>query len=527
MSALAPIPGGRLLPLVALAAALTVFAALELTGLRLAGAFEYPLDDPYIHLALAEQIARGGYGVNPGELSSPGSSPAYPLLLLPFVGTGLHRFLPLVWGAAGLTALAWLWGRLLAEAGYGARAWRGLGLAAAGLGPFAVMMPHVATLGMEHSLHAAASLALLLGLARHMAGRGGTTLVACAAFAASAMRFEALALGLIAASVLALTGARRAGLVTALATLAPIVAFVVLLSALGLDPLPSSVQAKIADGSAAGMGPIAGRLIAAWASLGKPVGMLLAGLILALVALWRLAPAIRDSHWRWLALGIAAAGAAHLLAGQIGWLNRYEHYILVTLAAAVLVLLPRARAGAAPGLAGGLGVAAVLAAGFIAYQPGATLRLPYGPLAIHAQQGEMARFVKDFLRTPVAVNDIGLVSWQNPRPVLDLWGLASAEARAARLAPVPTPGWAGALVARHGVPAALVYDHWIDEGLGPDWTRMGELIFTRRVGFLGGPSVTFYATDPAAVAPMRAAIAAWAPGLGADAQWRWAEGMAP
>ena len=35
------------------------------------GHFVYAIDDPYIHLALAQNLAHGHYGINPGEASSP------------------------------------------------------------------------------------------------------------------------------------------------------------------------------------------------------------------------------------------------------------------------------------------------------------------------------------------------------------------------------------------------------------------------------------------------------------------------
>ena len=60
------------------------------------GHFVYPLDDAYIHLALAEQLAHGQYGTNPGEFSSPSSSLLWPFLLIPFAGTRLHTFVPLI-----------------------------------------------------------------------------------------------------------------------------------------------------------------------------------------------------------------------------------------------------------------------------------------------------------------------------------------------------------------------------------------------------------------------------------------------
>ena len=46
------------------------FAVLQAIAYAHAGVFEYPLDDVYIHLAMAEGIGRGTYGVNPGVPAS-------------------------------------------------------------------------------------------------------------------------------------------------------------------------------------------------------------------------------------------------------------------------------------------------------------------------------------------------------------------------------------------------------------------------------------------------------------------------
>ncbi|MEL6611591.1 MAG: hypothetical protein AAFQ53_05825, partial [Bacteroidota bacterium] len=45
------------------------------------GDFVYPLDDPYIHLAVAENLTQGHYGLNLAEPSSPASSVVWPGLL--------------------------------------------------------------------------------------------------------------------------------------------------------------------------------------------------------------------------------------------------------------------------------------------------------------------------------------------------------------------------------------------------------------------------------------------------------------
>ena len=48
------------------------------------GKFVYTLDDPYIHLALSENIINGHYGVNNIEFSAPSTSILWPFIMSPF-----------------------------------------------------------------------------------------------------------------------------------------------------------------------------------------------------------------------------------------------------------------------------------------------------------------------------------------------------------------------------------------------------------------------------------------------------------
>src|SRR5262245_36010800 len=82
-----------------LIAAFAVVMAVELGFILAAtnGHFTYTLDDPYIHLALAEHLARSGhYGLNIEEYASPSSSILWPLLLVPFFATGFAVYGPLI-----------------------------------------------------------------------------------------------------------------------------------------------------------------------------------------------------------------------------------------------------------------------------------------------------------------------------------------------------------------------------------------------------------------------------------------------
>lgn len=118
-------------PLVAATAVLlTLLAVLFARSLRLTeSVLTYALDDPYIHTALAKNLASSGVlGVTPFEFNSASSSPLWTALLtLGFLLFGVHKELPLVLcvlSAIGVIALA---DHLLTRFGLSA-VWRLVGL---------------------------------------------------------------------------------------------------------------------------------------------------------------------------------------------------------------------------------------------------------------------------------------------------------------------------------------------------------------------------------------------------------------
>ncbi len=510
------------LPLISIAASLLFLAILEALALRLTGGvFEYPLDDVYIHLAMGEQIGHGHYGVNPQEPAAAASSALYPLLLSPLAGDEAQRWLPLLWNIAGLVLTAWLWGKLLLEAGWGRDPLRRWGLALAALGPLAVLSVSVSFLGMEHSLHAAATLSLLYGLLRHLKGDPAPLYLLAGALFAPLLRFEGLALALLTALALAASGARRMGLAVAALAVLPVLGFMGFLVWLGLEPLPSSISAKLLVHEELDLNLMQRMAGTFWLNLSKSSGRVILGFSLLILAL--AGPRLRAQRLGLLVPVLVFSGLAHLLLGQVGWLQRYEHYIIALLAAGLMVLIPTALGGRSAAVRGGAALA-VLALLLGRYLPETLRDFPYTSRAIMLQQRQMARFAQDFLKAPVAVNDLGAVSWRNPCYVLDLWGLASAEARRLRIYE-PHPGWAGELTARHGVPVAMIYDEWLGDAVPPGWIRLGWLVLNERRGFLGSDRVAFYATTPEAVPAALAALKRWVPGLHPLSHFDHAPGM--
>jgi len=77
------------------------------------GLLVYTLDDPYIHLSVAENILIGGYGVNGDEFASPSSSIIYPFILALGLFFGLGDWAPFWINLNAALATPWMVAGLL------------------------------------------------------------------------------------------------------------------------------------------------------------------------------------------------------------------------------------------------------------------------------------------------------------------------------------------------------------------------------------------------------------------------------
>jgi len=441
-----------------LGAFIPFFSVIWLTMGQTGGFYEYPLDDPYIHLAMSEQIALGGYGVNAGEFASASSSILFPFLLTPFAGFDWHWLTPLFWGAIGLGLSACLWGRLISElAVRSTENIRAYLLVIAAIGPLILHMVGVSLIGMEHGLQVLAAMMVAYGLIRYSEGYGIGWLLIAGIILSPVLRFEGLAVSCFACSVLLFTGRPK--------------------------PLPNSVMAKaaIVGGDTHFVEGEEDTRLATLISTIKVSFDSASGYPLLLLSLFWIAAA-----WVWrevfgrtnvlLALTIPALAMAHVFLGSIGIFYRYEIYAWAYGGVMSIYLLSLAGA------------------------------------AIGVQQKQMGLFVDNYIQGPVAVNDLGHVAYRNPHYVLDLWGLASREALDARLAG-RDPNWADDLIARYDVGVIMMYDWWFAGRINPDWIKVGEMEITRDAGALGGKIVAFYAVSEAHEPKLRADLEAFGPTL--------------
>lgn len=462
----------------------------------------YTLDDPYIHMALAENMARGVFGVNLNEVSNPSSSILWPWIMAAFEKIGLMLWAPLLVNIACFVVsvrimLAFAMPRLAPGGANALNALIVLGLALLAFNLFGVMFT-----GMEHSLHA---LLCIVAVTRVIDAKyDGVALAALVI--GPLVRFEGaivLALG-VGAAVVDRKWVFAAAAVVLAAGLVGL--YALWLQSLGLPVLPSSVLSKSAasSGLVDGGGGIGASLLRSFMeNAASPAAWMCAVLGVGLV----FAAVKRAGRDRVLALGLIAVLLLAMLLGRMDSYARYTVYLFSVIGLGLVHLLqPEMRL-----LLGSFTRSLILGGGlaFLGAQLGvyAFMTTPQAARNIYEQQYQMHRLAQCWGK-PIAINDLGWVSFRNDQYVLDLYGLGSEEARKARAA--AQPGWMDRLAKEADVGAAMIYELWFPD-IPKSWTLVGRLRLDNWVITPAIPVVDIYATRSDAVAPMQACLETLAP----------------
>jgi hypothetical protein len=481
----------------------------------------YTLDDAYIHLALAERIWHGAYGINAHEVAAPSSSILWPFLLAPFsaLPTAIFSLVPLGVNVAAASMTAKLLARevrcVLPPA-------QPPGLAATLLVAALLIATNLVPLiftGLEHSVQQLLAVVIIVGLIEE--GRGGRPPVSLwiALIAIPLIRYDSVALAVPALAYLLWRRHFKGAAGVALVLVLALGGFSLALALHGLGLLPASVLAK-SDVVRTGGGLAALAMNLYGNLLPYPQGnVMLLGLAGVLAAACERS---RPAAERGLAWVLLSALVLHLAFGKVGSYFRYEASVWT---AALVGLLHLYRQPLARVLVGGAASARIalfgaLAAGSLGY----LFALASTPLAsnnIYDQQYQMHRFVADYTRGAVAVNDLGWVSFRNPSYVLDLAGLASPEALRARYSARGSE-WIDRLCRAHGVQLAMIYDDWFT-ALPPGWLHLGTLTFARARITAANRNVQFYATVPDAAPALRSELEAFRRTLPAGTDFRFAD----
>lgn len=452
------------------------------------GTFTYSLDDAYIHLALGRQISQGHYGINPGEFSAPSSSILWPLLLSPFASLTGYVLVPFFINSAAAVLVLLVCGRFFSHLfrTYVHRPWSPI-LTLLMIPAFNLI--GLVFTGMEHTLQLLLALLIAEGLVRGQEGDPPGWGFYTALVLGPLVRYENTFLTLIGLLWLLRRQQHAAAWTLGLIVAGLMAGFSLFLHDHALGWLPASIHAKSIT--------LFGGHSSLWSNLLTNLGQRQAlVLLLSLVPL--LAAMITRPSCRLLTASTVCAVVAHLLLGRFGWADRYEIYIL-GFVLFILAYLYGPTLMKKP-LWISSGVYAVLVLPF-------ALNWLYTPLGcnnIYQQQHQMARFSKDYVHAPVAVNDLGCVAFHADHYVLDVWGLASPDVLLLKRRH-SSAVWMDSLAQRHGVKLAMIYDHYYPL-LPNQWVCIGKLFLGRRQVTTDQAVVSFYAVQPESAAPLHSQL---------------------
>ena len=483
------------------------------------GRFAYPLDDTYIHMAMAREFATSGtWGLEAGVPVFASSSPLWTLVLASvFKVFGFRILIPLVLAALfAFLALAFVVRHWLDNGVSVAYAW-----ITAGLFPLCVPLVSLVNLGMEHALHFLLIVLVLIAAERILRGDSGRrdlAMLALWSLLATGARYESLFITFPVAVILAVERRFSAAVVTVVASAAAVCAFGFYALACGGPFLPVSVLMK---GGVSGLEGVSTAVFDIYKRLSADsVHAVLTLLFLAGAAAL---PAV-SRRMRSLALGLAVAVGGHLVFARLGWLYRYEAYLL---GAAFMMIPPMAAGISRFSFGDGIErvyrksamavVAVALGFPFVFRGLMANVDTILAQREICGQQVQVARLFRMLppeLKGPIAVNDLGCAAWDAGVHILDIWGLGSPEVAELRMKGKMTTEICAGLFKSHHIRYAAFYPNWYrPEGLSPDLKVVARLeMLTPRV-ICGGDTVFLAVMRPEDVAPFKARLSEWAEDL--------------
>ncbi|MBD3298870.1 MAG: hypothetical protein GF341_09465 [candidate division Zixibacteria bacterium] len=469
------------------------------------GTAVFALDDPYIHLAMARNLAEHGvWGVTPDGFTATSSAPLYTLILaILFLITGPTTFWSWFLAAAGGMAVAALIGWRLAE--WFPNRWI---VIVAGLWAAVVAgVPESMFTGLEHMLHAVSMLIVAHLLSRYagdqQTNRKHDIYLLLALFVAGGLRYESLFAAPFVFGYVFWQGRRSLAVRAVIAAVIPAVVMGIVQLVNGAMILPNSLLVKGVAGHGGGLGYLRRFLL----QIDSPfVSVLLilaaAGLLWAVINRQRL----RDDP------RVAATGLfLTVVLFQALFAQLERRYVPYLVALGIWAVIPwigewaqavrdRLReSSTTSGWRQAAVWAVVLCLGVFPFADRIKEldRLPGLGHDVYLQQYQVARFFSsEYSGQTVALNDIGTTAWAGENRILDLWGLGDGKIAWKRFRNSYTTDDIRQAARRADVAAAAVYLHWFAPygGLPPEWTLVGVLQLPPGVQTnVAGPQVMFYA----------------------------------
>jgi hypothetical protein len=468
------------------------------------GLLIYPLDDTYIHMAIAKNVvAHHVWGVTPYGFSWSTSSPLWTAMLAAaYWCFGVRIGTPLVLNAILATAtcvFAWF---VFSRRGGLARGPLLLAMLAL---IFLTSIPSLTMVGMEHVLQLLAVCAFIYLGAESLTGSSEEWPIALIAIAplVSTARYEGLFLIVPAVCLFALRGRFAVASLIFIAAVAPVTGLGFWAIDHGWHFLPSSLIVK--GNLPAHLSPTAAifhfgsrlainLLIAPWL------------LVLGIAGGFGFYRSLRLSGTIWTSPGVALAMYLVMLAADIAlsrtgieWYSRYDAYLVgsgVFIFACCwnepcfesIAAMFQSRDGS---LGARLAIFAIAVA-LLSRAVLVTISVPTGSNILYRQQYQLARLLNEYYGgQSVALNDIGIAAYMSDVRITDLAGLATVAAADAIRANQFDLLSIERICSAADVKIAIVYRRLFAQGSPQGWIEVGSAGVLKSAS-VGGPKFVFY-----------------------------------
>lgn len=470
----------------------------------------YPVDDAYIHMAIAKNFAtKMVWGVTSYEFTSSTSSPIYTFLLsICFFLFGQSVLYPVL--------LNYLFALLLLSFLYSfaQEHWDDITYGIVSLLIIILTPLHIIILsGMEHTLHILVLLVLLKKVyeaieteeRKHLS----FTLAICSLSSLAILtRYESIFILTLFSVVLIYNRKYRMGLAVFLSAALPIIIYGSISLYNGAFFLPNSllIKATIPSFSLIGLGVLASKAYKSFFIEAPHIGFLVLILLATIYVQCERSIKFPTSFFSsvWIQIILIIAAISHLIFGKTGWFFRYEAYLIAVgvLAASPLIYFLRFRIKefsreklAVIAVVLGICITPLL------YRVAATFyTAQYASNNIFEQQIQMSRFLHQFYDTSsIAANDIGAIVYFSNVHLLDLVGLGSNEViKNKNLSKRELIEFYGE---KNGIQFAILYENIFSDAIPPDWIKVAEwTIDNNRI--CASETVSFFARNCTSYYPL-------------------------
>lgn len=490
------------------------------------GILIYPLDDTYIHMSIAKNLAlHNNWGISPNQFQSASSSILYTVILSGlFKIFSVNTLIPFIVNLIAGVVLIFVIQHKLERESIGFIAQFVILL----LVIFFTPLPTLIISGMEHTLQCLFSFLFIFNFSDwiNKLNNDASKKVKFPAslfiygIMACAIRYEGLFIIAIACCILLYYRKIITAFSLGFISILPLIIFGFISTVKGSYFLPNSVLLKASPVELSGSGffsYISNILIDKLTIATTGITALATQRLLIILPLIYLVfrNQIKNiASYKLILLFLSICTILQLAFAKTGWFYRYEAYLFIC--STVIVSILMAKYFKALRLRENkllLPVFALLA--FFLFFPlilrstAAYTKASQACINIYEQQYQMGNFIHQYYNTDtIAVNDIGAVAYFSKSSIIDLWGLANMQVAKAKKENMATPEFLNSVTNNDNVKFAIVYDSWFDSSLRKNWNKVATWQIQNNV-ICGDATVSFYAVKQSSDSLLKINLAAY------------------